>query len=120
VSKKEEAVKEEVETRNCGSCAFYDKSTERRFERRVGKMVNGKRSLIVETRAVCRNEKSPAHGHLVSSEHMRHATVCHVKGEYKTPEKPVAEEPEKKPKKKAKEKKLKEKSVVVLEGASAR
>ena len=84
---------------NCGSCSFYDVSTQRKFDRKVGKVVKGVRSTITEIRACCRNPKSKANGHLVDSKSTCHANICYVKGEYivEKKEKPAVKKPKKNP-----------------------
>jgi hypothetical protein len=58
---------ETKETKSCGKCRYYDISTERGFRR------DGIRKGLVETRAVCRADKThaKASGHLIKKESSR-------------------------------------------------
>lgn len=88
--------REQVENKNgkkdvhfCKDCKWYDKSTQRDFHRKVGKKnEKGKRTEIVEIRAVCENPKSSSYHHLVMAEYAKRQCLVWAKGVY---EKPVQE-----------------------------
>lgn len=87
-SKKKTSKKEE-QPRNCGSCRWYDHSTERQFKRL------GIREGLAEIRTIYHNEKSKSKGHLVSN--ASKDKPCSEKGVYVPPQ-PIQEQskPEKK------------------------
>ena len=66
---KKKVVEEKKEVHFCKDCRWYDKSSEREFHRRVGPIKEGKRSEIIEIRAVCRNKNAKAYNHLVLSKY---------------------------------------------------
>jgi hypothetical protein len=91
---KKEVGKEKVKqvvTGTCGSCRFYDGSTERQFKR------FGIREGLIETRSICRSPTSKAKGHLVKKESS--GKVCFVAGTFVAPV-TVKEEPKKEKKSK--------------------
>jgi hypothetical protein len=91
--KKVEQTKEKEQQHTCGECRWYDHSTEREFHR------DGIRKGLVETRAICRSERSTARQHLVKKESVR---PCFEAGVYV---KPAEEKSTKKHKKDTEEQK---------------
>lgn len=95
---KQKGREEEKEYHFCKDCRGYDKSTERNFHRKVGPVdkETGERTMIVEVRAVCRNPKSKAHGHLVMAEYKKRQCLVWEEGKYKPPTKEAEKKSEKK------------------------
>ena len=91
--------KKKVETANrkvqrfCKDCRFYDKSSERKFRRKVGpRNEKGERTEIVEIRAVCRNPKAKSYNRLVMAEYGKRQCPLWEKGVYERKEKRGREE----------------------------
>jgi hypothetical protein len=82
--KKIESKKEEMEeVRSCKDCKWYDKSSEREFHRKEGpKNEKGKRTEIIEIRAICRNKNAKAYNHLVMAEYAKRQCPVWQKGTY--------------------------------------
>ena len=78
--------KEEKELHFCKDCKFYDKGSEREFHRKVGpRNDKGERPVIVEIKAICRNEKARAGGHLVMAEYSKRQCPQWEQGVYEAP-----------------------------------
>jgi hypothetical protein len=65
----------------CRECRWYDTSSERKFHRKVGKKdEKGKRSEIVEIRAICVNPKAASYHHLVMVDNRKRQCEVWEKG----------------------------------------
>jgi len=79
----------------CGKCRFYDWTTERQFNRKVGKVdeKTGERTLIIEPRAICRGPKARAKGHLVHRDQTKRPCEQWEAGKYEPPKKEEKKKP---------------------------
>ena len=83
VEDKKEEKKEKKTFRFCKDCLWYDKSSEREFHRRVGPInKEGRRSEIIEIRAICRNKNAKSHNRLVLGKYKKRQCPNWQKGKY--------------------------------------
>ena len=91
-------MKKKEKRKTCDECEWYDWSTERDFNRKVGPVDEkiGERTEIVGLRALCRNPKAKSYQHLVKAEYSKRQCAFWERGKYKPPKQ------ESKPKKETK------------------
>jgi hypothetical protein len=71
----------------CKDCRWYDKSSEREFHRKVGKKdESGKRTEIVELRAVCKNPEALSYRHLVMAQYSKRQCRAWEQGASNSPQ----------------------------------